>query len=153
MRFTLLDKILELEAAKRLLASRYVSPDDDYFRDHFPGFPIVPGVLLVEMIAQAAGTCVLAGLDRSLWPIFLQIRQANFRKSVLPGSSLLIDCQIDTFTQSTSAARGRVIQGDQTMADASLLLGFVPRTVFQPDHRDEMLADYYKEHPESHGSV
>jgi 3-hydroxyacyl-[acyl-carrier-protein] dehydratase len=153
MRFTLLDKILELEPAKRLLASRYVSPDDDYFRDHFPGNPIVPGVLLVEMIAQAAGTCVLAGLDNSLWPIFLQIRQANFRKSVLPGASLLIDCQIETFTRSTSAARGKVIQDNQTMADASLLLGFVPRTVFQPDHRDEMLADYYKEHPEAHGSV
>ena len=153
MRFTLLDKILELEPAKRLLASRYVSPEDDYFLDHFPGNPIVPGVLLVEMIAQAAGTCVLAGLDRSLWPIFLQIRQANFRKSVLPGSSLLIDYQIETFTHSTSAAQDKVTQDNQTMADASLLLGFVPRTVFQPDHRDEMLADYYKEHPESHGSV
>ncbi|HVN81940.1 MAG TPA: 3-hydroxyacyl-ACP dehydratase FabZ family protein [Terriglobia bacterium] len=153
MRFTLLDKILELEPAKRLLASRYVSPDDDYFRDHFPGYPIVPGVLLVEMIAQAVGTCVKAGLDKSLWPIFLQIRQANFRKSVLPGASLLIDCTIETFTSSTSAARGKVLQDGQTMADASLLLGFVPRTVFEPDHRDELLAAYYKEHPESHESV
>jgi 3-hydroxymyristoyl/3-hydroxydecanoyl-(acyl carrier protein) dehydratase len=54
MRFVLVDRIHSLEPGVRVVASRLIPPDDDYFADHFPGFPVVPGVLLTEMMGQAA---------------------------------------------------------------------------------------------------
>ena len=58
MRFILIDEILEVNPGKHIRAIKHVAPDEDYFRDHFPGFPVVPGVLLTEMMAQTAGKCL-----------------------------------------------------------------------------------------------
>ena len=142
MRFILVDRILELEPSKRILASKHIAPDEDYFRDHFPGYPVVPGVLLVEMIAQAVGKCVLANLDKSLWPVFLQIRQANFRKVVPPDSRLLIEGFVDSITEKTVAARGRILLEGQTAAEASILFGFVSRSLLEPGFEDPVLKEY-----------
>lgn len=142
MRFVLVDKILKLEVSKHILATKYVSPDEDYFADHFPGYPVVPGVLLVEMIGQAAEKCLIAGLGKTMKPVLLQIRQANFRKVVTPGSSLLIEAFVETCNRSTSTARGRVLLEGQTVAEASILFGFIPWSVLKPGFEDEVLKAY-----------
>jgi len=142
MRFILVDEIRELEPLKRIVATKKVSSCEDYFPDHFPGYPVVPGVLLVEMIAQAAGKCLMAGIDRSLWPVFLQIRQANFRRSVLPESSLVIEAFIETCNEKTAAARGKVLCEGQVMAEASILLGFISRSFLEPGYEDPVLQIY-----------
>jgi len=143
MRFILVDEIRELEPLKRIVAMKHVSSEEDYFPDHFPGYPVVPGVLLVEMIAQAAGKCLIAGIDKSLWPVFLQIRQANFRRSVLPDSSLVIEAFIETCNEKTSAAKGKVLCEGQVMAEASILLGFISRSFLKPDYEDAVLQNYF----------
>src|SRR6185436_17827469 len=94
MRFLLVDRILELEAGKRIVTSKAVGADEDYYADHFPGYPVVPGVLQVEMMAQSAGKCLMAAIDSSRWPVLIQVRQANFRRSVFPGAALRIEAQI-----------------------------------------------------------
>jgi len=142
MRFILTDEIIELEPLRRIVATKHVRHDEDYFIDHFPGHPVVPGVLLVEMIAQAAGRCLIAGIDSSRWPIFLQIRQANFRKSVLPDSHLRIEVNVETFNRSTSSARGKVLLEGEVAADASILLGFIARDLLLPDFEDPVLKAY-----------
>jgi len=142
LRFVLVDKILELQASKHILASKQVAQNEDYFADHFPGYPVVPGVLLVEMIAQTAGKCLMAGMDKSLWPVLLQIRQANFRKTVLPGSSLLIEAFIESSTRSTATATGIIRCEDQTVTEASFLFGFIPRIFLKEGFEDEVLRDY-----------
>jgi 3-hydroxyacyl-[acyl-carrier-protein] dehydratase len=142
MRFILTDEIIELEPLRRIVATKHVRHDEDYFIDHFPGYPVVPGVLLVEMIAQAAGRCLIAGIDSSLWPIFLQIRQANFRKSVLPDSRLRIEVNVETCNRSTSSARGKVLLEGEVVADASILLGFIARDLLLTDFEDPVLRAY-----------
>jgi 3-hydroxyacyl-[acyl-carrier-protein] dehydratase len=122
--------------------TKNISGSEDYFPDHFPGYPVVPGVLLVEMIAQAAGKCLMAGIDRSLWPVFLQIRQANFRKSVRPESLLVIETLIETCNEKTAAAKGKVLCEGNLMADASILLGFIPRSFLKPGYEDPVLQAY-----------
>lgn len=140
MRFLLVDRILELEPLKRIVASKEIGPDEDYFPDHFPGFPVVPGVLQVEMMAQSAGKCLMAGIEPSQWPVLLQVRQANFRKIVKPGASLRIEAEIISCNKHTAAANARIKCDGEGVADASLVFGFIAKDQLVPGFRDEVLA-------------
>jgi len=142
MRFLLVDEILELEPLKRIVSTKEVRPDEDYFADHFPGYPVVPGVLQVEMMAQSAGKCLMAAIDASLWPVLVQVRQANFRKSVLPGSSLRIEADILSCNNSTASAFAKIRCNDHVVADATLVFGFIRKNLLQPGFQDEVLAMY-----------
>jgi 3-hydroxyacyl-[acyl-carrier-protein] dehydratase len=142
MRFLLVDRILELDALKRIVATKEISPDEDYFPDHFPGYPVVPGVLQVEMMAQTAGKCLMAGIDASLWPVLIQVRQANFRKSVLPGASLRIEAEIQACNQSTATAHGKIHCDGQVVADCTVLFGFIQKSLLPAGFQDEVLAAY-----------
>jgi 3-hydroxyacyl-[acyl-carrier-protein] dehydratase len=145
LRFVLVDKILELDPSRRIVTSKKVAADEDYFADHFPGYPVVPGVLLVEMIAQTAGKCLMAGIDHSLWPVLLQVRQAIFRKSVRPESSLLIEASIESNNQKTASALGNIKCEKQLVAEASLLFGFIPKSFLRDGYEDEILNTYLAE--------
>ena len=142
MRFLLVDEILELEPLKRIVTAKEVKRDEDYFADHFPGYPVVPGVLQVEMMAQSAGKCLMAGIDPSLWPVLLQVRQANFRKSVPPASTLRIEAEILSCNKSTASAHAKIRSGDQVVADAGMVFGFIRKDLLQPGFQDEVLAAF-----------
>src|SRR5215475_12319943 len=131
MRFLLVDQILELDPLKRIVTTKKIAPDEDFFADHFPGYPVVPGVLQVEMMAQSAGKCLMAGIDASQWPVLVQVRQANFRKMVLPYSSLRIDAQILSCNTNTATASAKISCENEIVADASLLFGFIQRSLLQ----------------------
>lgn len=142
MRFLLVDEILELEPLKRIVSTKEVRSDEDYFADHFPGYPVVPGVLQVEMMAQSAGKCLMAGIDASVWPVLVQVRQANFRKSVLPGSNLRIEADILSCNNITASALAKIRCNDHVVADATLVFGFILKNLLQPGFQDEVLAMY-----------
>ena len=144
MRFLLVDRILELEALKRIVATKEISPDEDYFPDHFPGHPIVPGVLQVEMMAQSAGKCLMAGIDADLWPVLLQVRQANFRKPVPPGSKLRIEAEITACNRNTAAAQAKIHCDGQVMSDAALMFGFIQKSLLPQGFQDEVLSAYLR---------
>lgn len=144
MRFVLVDEILELDPGKRIVTSREVSPDDDYFPDHFPGYPILPGVLQVEMMAQSAGKCLMAAIDASRWPVFLQINRANFRKIVLPGSSLRIEAEILSCNEGTASASAKIWCSGQIVADAVLVFAFIKKDLLTPGFQDEVLEAYLR---------
>ena len=142
MRFLLVDRILELEPLKRIVAAKEIKAEEDYFPDHFPGYPVVPGVLQVESMAQAAGKCLMAGMDDSRWPVLIQVKQANFRKPVPPGSLLRIEAEIQACNEKTAQAQARILCGEALMSDAALMFGFIPKGMLQAGFRDEVLAAY-----------
>lgn len=146
MRFLLVDQILELEPAKHILAETWIDPQADYFADHFPGYPIVPGVLLVEMIAQAAGKCLMASIDSTQWPVLIQISSANFRKSVSPGVTVRIDATIHSCKQRTANAQGYIICGETRVVDASLMFGFIAKDLLAEHFEDPVLRRYLDLH-------
>lgn len=90
MRFLLVDEILEMTPGRNIRAVTTLSPDEELFDDHFPGFPVVPGVLLTEMMAQAAGKCLLAEDPARGRPMLAQIKAASFRTWVRPGEKITL---------------------------------------------------------------
>lgn len=139
MRFILVDEILELEPGRTIEATRYIDPGDDYFKDHFPGHPVVPGVLLTEMMAQTAGKCLLAEDPDRGFPMLAKINSANFRGWVEPGQTAVIRAKIrSSRPQFATAASSLAVEGKQA-AVAELFFTFVSRDQFSADYRDVVL--------------
>ncbi len=139
MRFILVDEILELRPGSEIKAVKTMQPEEELFRDHFPGFPVVPGVLLTEMMAQAAGKCLFAGDPLRGRPILAKIDSATFRDWVKPGQRLVICAQIRTSRAQVATAECHIDAEERRVAESRLLFTFIPHARFAPDYRDEVL--------------
>lgn len=93
--FLLIDEILELEPGVRVVATKYLRPDEDWFRGHFPGHPVQPGVLMIEMLAQAGAVCTLSlPENKGKIAFFAGIEKAKFRRNVLPGETITLEVEM-----------------------------------------------------------
>src|SRR5207248_867122 len=94
--FLLIDRVVEITPRERIVALKNVTANEPFFVGHFPGFPIMPGVLIVEAIAQAGGALLLKDIgDREeKLMVFTGIERARFRKPVLPGDQLRIEVNV-----------------------------------------------------------
>ncbi|WPX96425.1 3-hydroxyacyl-ACP dehydratase FabZ [Candidatus Bandiella euplotis] len=91
--FLLLDKITELEPAKKIIALKNVTINENFFNGHFPEKPVMPGVLIIEAMAQAAAVFAAKSVDGDIGDkiiYFMSIENAHFRKPVVPGDSLYL---------------------------------------------------------------
>lgn len=149
MRFILIDQILEMEPGKRIRGVKHVAPDEDYFRDHFPGFPVVPGVLLTEMMAQTAGKCLDAEDPARGRSMLARITNASFRQWVRPGETVTISADIVASRPQFATAQCAVEVGGRKVASAELFFSFVAPSQFPPGWRDAIIEKYYAEHPEA----
>src|SRR6185295_16352716 len=126
MRFLLIDKIYELEPGIRIKASKRLPADEQLFQDHFPGFPVVPAVLLTEMMAQAAGKC----LNAERWPrgnaMLTRILSASFRQWVQPGNDVHLYATMTANTDRYTTAECRAEVTDRVVAQAKLFFSFTP---------------------------
>lgn len=93
--FLLIDEVLEMEVGVRIKARKYIKPDEFWFKGHFPDYPVTPGVLMVEMLAQAGAVCMLSKPEyKGKIALFGGIDKAKFRRQVVPGDVLDLEVEI-----------------------------------------------------------
>jgi len=120
--FLLIDRVLELEPEKRVVAIKNVTINEPFFQGHFPGRPIMPGVLIVEAMAQAGGVLLLeaVGNPKTKLVYFLSIDKVKFRNPVIPGDTLRLELEMVFFRRGICKMAGRSIVGDRIVAEAEL---------------------------------
>jgi UDP-N-acetylglucosamine acyltransferase len=137
--FVMIDRVLEYDPAGRLVAVKNVTGSEDFFEGHFPGQPVMPGVLLMESLAQAAGVWLLkeSGDPSRLEVHVVGIDGAKFRRPVVPGDQLRLEIQVQKRRQRLCRVRGEVRCGDQRVAEANLLLQLIglPQADVDPSAR------------------
>ncbi|HSA92540.1 MAG TPA: 3-hydroxyacyl-ACP dehydratase FabZ [Terriglobales bacterium] len=127
--FLLIDRVIDLTRKQRIVAIKNVSVNEPYFAGHFPGQPIMPGVLIVEAIAQAGGALLLTEVedrDDKLM-VFTGIERARFRKPVLPGDQLRIEVEVVAWRITAVRMQGKAYVGDKLACEATVSCALVDR--------------------------
>jgi 3-hydroxyacyl-[acyl-carrier-protein] dehydratase len=125
----LVDRILEIEPGKRIVGLKNVTANEQFFQGHFPGAPVMPGVLIVEAMAQCGAVLALRDMedrDRKLF-LFGGVDKARFRKQVVPGDQLIMELMVLQRRASTAKLQGIAKVNDVVVAEAELLSVLIDR--------------------------
>jgi 3-hydroxyacyl-[acyl-carrier-protein] dehydratase len=127
--FLLIDRVVEMERKRRIVAIKNVTINEPHFQGHFPDYPIMPGVLMVEAIAQAGGALLLSEIpDRdSKLMVFTSIENARFRRPVTPGDQLRIEVTVLNWRSRAVKMGGSITVDGKLVCDATVMCQVVPR--------------------------
>ncbi|HOM98926.1 MAG TPA: 3-hydroxyacyl-ACP dehydratase FabZ [Acidobacteriota bacterium] len=127
--FLLIDRILELEEGKRIVALKNVTFNEPFFQGHFPGIPIMPGVLIIEAMAQAGGVLVFKAIPNRHEKLvfFMGIEGARFRRPVRPGDQLRLEMEVIRIKSRVGRLKGRALVDDSVVAEAEVMFSLVNR--------------------------
>jgi 3-hydroxyacyl-[acyl-carrier-protein] dehydratase len=127
--FLLIDRVIEMERKQRIVAIKNVSINEPHFQGHFPDYPIMPGVLMVEAIAQAGGALLLSEIpDRdSKLMVFTSIENARFRRPVTPGDQLRIEVTVLNWRTRVVKMGGAITVDGKLVCDATVMCQMVDR--------------------------
>lgn len=127
--FLLIDRIIDLVPEKRVVALKNVTINEPFFQGHFPGHPIMPGVLILEAMAQAGGVLLLNAIDdpQSKVVYFISIDNARFRKPVTPGDQIRFELELISFRRNTCKMKADAFVDDILVANADFMAMIVDR--------------------------
>jgi len=126
--FVMVDRVLQLEPGARIVAIKNVTINEPYFVGHFPGIPVMPGVMIIEALAQAAAlltykTLKLAEGDGTLF-YFAGIDGARFKRPVTPGDQLRLEVEMTRVLRGVGKFKTRALVGDCMVAEAELMCAY-----------------------------
>ncbi len=134
MRWHFIDRIDELIPGEMARGRKGVAGSEDYFADHFPDFPVLPGVIQIEALAQLAGklieVTVFTQQKRWVWPILSMVRKAKFRRFVRPGDPLILKVKLDQLRDESAVCKVSTEVDGKRMSEAQIVF------VFNPDNLD-----------------
>jgi len=124
--FLFVDRITHLEKGKRAVGIKNVTINDYFFRGHFPGRPVMPGVLILEAMAQVGGVMMLASKEnKGKLAFFLAIDNAKFRKTVVPGDQLVFEVEAGKMRSKIGSVHGKALVDGKIVAEADLMFALV----------------------------
>ena len=129
--FLLVDKVLETEGGTHLVAIKNVTINEPFFQGHFPEYPVMPGVLQIEMIAQAAGLMVLSAMEEGMADfdtILMSVENAKFRRLVQPGDQLRVETKLISRRRTMAKVSGVVTADGEVTTEATMMFLLVPKT-------------------------
>jgi 3-hydroxyacyl-[acyl-carrier-protein] dehydratase len=132
--FLLIDRVVEFERAKRLVAIKNVTINEPFFQGHFPGYPIMPGVLVIEAMAQAGAIIMMSEIaepEKKL-AVFTSIDRAKFRRPVTPGDQLRIEVVVLTFKSRVGRMEAKAFVEGKLACQATLTCQIVPKANVPP---------------------
>jgi 3-hydroxyacyl-[acyl-carrier-protein] dehydratase len=126
--FRMIDRILKIEKGKRAIAVKNVSMDEPYFSGHFPKEPMVPGVLILEAMAQTGGLAFESSFEKGEEgvPILASIEEFRVRKRVIPGDQLIIEAEVLRIFSNLAKVKVLAKVKEETVAEGTLVLAKTP---------------------------
>ena len=139
----LIDRVVEMERAKRIVAIKNVTINEPFFNGHFPGYPIMPGVLIVEAMAQAGAALLFTEVtDRSdKLLVFTGIERARFRRPVTPGDQLRIEVKVLAYRGIAGRLEGKAYVDGKLACEAVVTCRLLPRKPGEKSEAAEPQAD------------
>jgi len=127
--FLLVDRVIEMVPQQRIVAIKNVTINEPFFQGHFPGAPVMPGVLIIEALAQAGAVLLLSDIpDRaSKLVYFTGINEARFRRPVVPGDQLRLTMEVLKLRSRTCKMRGTAEVDGELVAEAEIMSALVER--------------------------
>jgi 3-hydroxyacyl-[acyl-carrier-protein] dehydratase len=141
MRWYLVDRLIECDPGKSAIGIKSFSRSELFFMDHFPGFPIVPGVLQIEMMATTGGKAIKLAQPNWL-PILGQVKNAKFIKQVQPGDQCFIHITVTRLKESYSVVDAHVEVDGKKVSQAQIFYAILPATVMDANHVDPVIQDW-----------
>ncbi|EHQ92248.1 3-hydroxyacyl-ACP dehydratase FabZ [Desulfosporosinus youngiae] len=119
--FLLVDRILEIEVGKRAVGIKNVTINDSFFQGHFPGHPIMPGVLIMEALAQVGSVAILKQPEyEGCLGLFAGLDDVKFKRQVIPGDQLRLEVELVKLRKTYGVAKGVAYVGDELAAEGTL---------------------------------
>lgn len=138
--FLLIDKIIDFQMDERVVGMKNVSINEPFFEGHFPGQPIMPGVLIIEALAQTGGILLLNGTENpgNKLVFFMAINNVKFRKPVVPGDQLILDVEMMSRRSKIIQIRGKAYVDGTLVAEGEFTAAVVDRQSADTDHTEKM---------------
>jgi 3-hydroxyacyl-[acyl-carrier-protein] dehydratase len=126
MRYQFIDKILRVEKNKQIVIVKNLTVTEDYFEEHFINFPVMPGALQIEMIAQACGALVEISSDYRTFSLLLMVEKMKFKKMLHPSDQLIVTANVLSMHEESALFEAKVVVNGKVATSGTLMVGISP---------------------------